>query len=458
MHGLSGHTLQRPTLSGNGRHVTNSYLMGNFSSDSGVGLLSGVILAGLAIFGAVLALWLRKTLTDLVTRQTDSLPHYLQKSLLDLTERMTRVSGETREALAQGLSKSFLETQERIDRALAQGRQELQGGLSLTTKALETKFQSLEQQVGLRLEAIGKSVEAKLNENLKEGFKHFEKVQQHLSQAELKLQSLNTVGQSISDLNNLLKLPHLRGGFGEATLERILADFLPTGSYETQYAITPDSTERVDAIVRLPQQILPIDSKFPREQVLPLFETGNPAELESARKVLADVIKGQAKSIADKYIRPEHGTTDMAFLFLPSETLYFEVTRNGKLFEDMCKLKVYPVSPNTLVIGLRTVVMAQEYYDMARGVEKTIEDVKKAKRHFEHFGRKFEDVGRGLKKAQDAFDTAHFHLGRYETSVSRLTGDALTEESAGTAGLPESAGPLAQLPLGQLPISPASAD
>src|SRR5690606_13551307 len=134
----------------------------------------------------------------------------------------------------------------------------------------------------------------------------------------------------------------------------------------------------------------PIDAKFPREQILPLFESNDPVQLEIGRKNLSDFIKSEAKSIRDKYIRPEHGTADMALLFLPSETLYFEVIRNGKLFEDMTKLKIYPVSPNTLAMGLHSVSVAQEYYDMAKGVEKTIEDVKKARKHFENFEKKFD--------------------------------------------------------------------
>jgi DNA recombination protein RmuC len=346
----------------------------------------------------------------------------LSRPLMDLSERISKSGTETREALQERLTKGAQENTERLEQALARNRSELQNGLHLTTQALETKFQTLEKQVSERLSQIGSSVEAKLNENLKEGFKHFEKVQQHLAAAELKLASLNTVGQSISDLNSLLKLPHLRGGFGEATLERLLADFLPPGSFDTQVQIVPNSTERVDAVVKFARQILPIDSKFPREQVLPLFESQDPELLEQARKTLAEVIKQQAKSIADKYIHPEHGTTDMALIFLPSETLYFEITRNGKLFEDLNKLKVYPVSPNTLAVGLRSVAMAQEYYDMARGVEKTIEDIGKARKHFEHFDKKFEEVGKGLQKAQEAFLTAHTHLGRYENSVFRLVG------------------------------------
>ncbi len=290
--------------------------------------------------------------------------------------------------LTDRLTKSFLDTQERLERSLTQNRTELQSGLTQSTGALETKFHSLEHQMNMRLA------------------------------------SLNTVGQSISDLNNLLKLPHLRGGFGEASLERLLSDFLPYGSYELQYTVVPGSAERVDAVVKLPKQLLPIDSKFPREQVLPLFESQDPHALEGARRALSDAIRVQAKSIAQKYIRPDHGTSDMALLYLPSETLYFEVIRNIELFEGLSKLKVFPVSPNTLAIALRSISIAQEYYEMAKGVEKTVEDVKKAQRHFEHFERKFEDIGKGLRKAQEAFETATTHLGHYESSVVRLTGEA----------------------------------
>ena len=400
----------------------------------------------------VMGVVLLAVLLAMLLGMRNTLKATVQRSLGELREGLLQqgMSAELRHT--ERLGKHFLDAQERQERALAQGRAEMQNGLLKTTQALEIKFQSLETQVGLRLETIGKSVETKLNENLKEGFKHFEKVQQHLQAAELKLASLNTVSQSISDLNSLLKLPHLRGGFGEATLERLLADFLPAGSFELQYCVVPGTTERVDAIVRMAKQVLPIDSKFPREQVLPLFESSDPVSQEQARKTLSDWIKVQARSIAQKYIRPDHGTTDLALLFLPSETLYLEVVRNGKLFEEISKLKVYPVSPNTLSIGLRSVTMAQEYYDMARGVEKTIEDVKKARRHFEHFERKFEDIGKGLRKAQDAFEVAHTHLGHYETSVYRLTGDLGTP--SGT-DLPEVPSDRITVPQAQLPLEPS---
>lgn len=377
-----------------------------------------------AIFLALFGVWLGRQLRQLRAELPELIQNQMRGSVLDLLERTTRLTTELRDGMNQQLSRNFLESQERIERALGANRQEMQSGLLKTTQALETRFQSLELQVSTRLETIGRGVEARLSENLKEGFRHFEKVQQHLQAAEQKLASLNAIGQSISDLNQLLKLPHLRGGFGEATLERLLADFLPAGSFELQFQISPGSTERVDAVVRLARQLLPIDSKFPREQVLPLFDSSEPGALETARRALSDFTREQARQIAEKYIRPDQGTTEMALLFLPSETLYFEVIRNGKLFEQLARLKVFPVSPNTLAISLQSIAIAREYYEMARGVERTIEDVRKARRHFEHFERKFEDVGKGLKKAQEAYETAHTHLGRYESSVYRLMGDA----------------------------------
>jgi DNA recombination protein RmuC len=249
---------------------------------------------------------------------------------------------------------------------------------------------------------------------------HFEQVQNQLKSTELKLQELGSVGQSISDLNSLLKLPHLRGGFGEAALERILADFLPAGSYDLQHVVVPGSTERVDAVVRLHRQLLPIDSKFPREQVLPLFDSKDPGALERARKALSEFVRGQARQIAQKYIRPDCGTTEMAMLFLPSETLYFEVIRDTRLFESLAALKVFPVSPNTLAITLHSISMAQEYYTMARGVEKTIADISRARKHFENLMGRMDEVGAALKKAQDSFDTARTHVSRYSSSVNGL--------------------------------------
>lgn len=326
-----------------------------------------------------------------------------------------------------------------LGEALGSSRKELQQGLLQMGTSLETKVGAIDQRLENRLKEMNQGVQSRLDENVKEGFKHFEKVQQSLRQAELQLQSLSQVGQSITELNSLLKLPHLRGGFGEATLERILSDNLPADAFEMQYLITPGSTERVDAVIKCPQFLLPIDSKFPREQILPLFETDDPVKLEGARKTLFEMVRILARSIREKYVKPEHGTSDLALLFVPSETLYFELIRHGKIAEELSKNKVFAVSPNTLGVTVHAISIARSYYDMAKGVEKTLAEMGKTRQHLTNFERKFEDVGTALNKAQNAFGTAGTHLSRYKSGVSRLIGEA-SPESAGESAPPLTAG------------------
>ena len=388
-------------------------------------LLGVVCNLGLAIYLILTVRGLRdqralvEELAQAFADQQAYLSGLLERSTADTAERIARSSGNLRQEIADRLANEFLHIQERIDAQLTRGRKESRYVLAQTTQTLEDKFQRLEANVDARLMAIGDNVQAKLNENMQEGFKHFEKVQEHLKAAEMQLQTVGVVGASINELNQLLKLPHLRGGFGETTLERLLRDFLPQHLFELQSSL--DGVGRVDVLVKFPKASLPIDSKFPREQVLNLFESTDPKKLTEARKILGKVLRLEAKRIS-KYIRPDLGTMDMAVMFLPSEILYFEAIRDQTLWADLVKLQVFPVSPNTLAIMLRGIAVAHDYYEMAASVEKTIENLQKAQRHFAHFEKHFEALGRGLETAREAYQIANTHLNRYSGSVVRLAG------------------------------------
>lgn len=373
---------------------------------------------------------------------------------LELGDRLQAGLKESRAELAQGLTqlsgtlqKKFEELAESQSQSASRARGELAQSLEASTKSLQARFEGLEKttaqslenirgKVDERLQAISDQVQAKLEKNIQEGFAHFKAVQEHLKAAEEQLRNVGVVGDSINQLNSLLKLPHLRGKFGEAELSRLLADFLPAASFEEQVAIVPGSREAVDAVVKFPKFRLPIDSKFNREAILPLFETNDPAQLAIARTQLATAIKTQARSIAEKYIHPEHGTTDIALMFLPSETIYFEVIRDGELLGAIHKLKVFPVSPNTLAIALRSIEMSMTQYEYAQGVQKTLEQIRQAQKHFGNFEKKFEEVGKGLQKAQDAYQTATSHLTRFSNRVVSLTGETMPEPGAEAELLP----------------------
>ena len=365
----------------------------------------------------------------------------------DIAKRLEQTKGDLRQEVTDRLASGFNEIHSSLEDHLANGRREQSEGLAQaraelttslasTTAQLKTEFDGLNQRTEQKLEAIrgqvdrklleiGGQVQEKLNENLKEGFAQFEKVQQHLRAAEEQLRQVGTIGNSIHDLNNLLKLPHLRGKFGEASLERLLADFLPAHMYELQASPAADRS-RADALIHFPDRKLPIDAKFPREQVLALFESSDEEQIGEAREQLGRVLKTEAKRIA-AYIQPDHGTMDIALMYLPSETLYIEAIRNPEAAEALARLRVFPVSPNTLLMTIRTIALAHRWYEVAARFEETRKEIARANKSLEYFQTQFENLGKSLEKAQEAFGKASTHLKHYRGRVAALTGEEGTQ-------------------------------
>jgi len=359
-----------------------------------------------------------------------SLDEKLTQTRTDLAGRLQQAQGELSLGTADRLSEGFLNLNAALEQHLSAGRQEQANSLKLEISALTTQtkesMEAIRSDVGEKLAAITNTVQVKLDQNIKDGFAQFEKVQNHLNEAQEQLKNLGVIGASINDLNNLLKMPHLRGRFGEQGLERLLEDFLPRHMYDLQASPDGEGPGRADAVIKFPDRMLPIDAKFPREQVLALFETNDPQALDQARVEFERVMKEQAKRIAG-YIRPENGTTDMALMYLPSETLYMEAVLNAELSDWLNKRRVYPVSPNTLIVTLQSIQMVFKMYEYAKGHERATEELKKAQNAFGHFENRFDELGKSLSKAQDAFEVAKGHLTRYRNRVTGLTGEPSPE-------------------------------
>ncbi|MGB6675946.1 MAG: DNA recombination protein RmuC [Terriglobales bacterium] len=404
-------------------------------------------------FGTSSQLEALKELADQAEGMRQNLSAQFASATADTAMRLEQTKGaiglQVADRLGDGFSaiRSAVEKQMKAGRSeqsegLAQARTELTSSLALTTAQLKSEFDGLNQKTAQSLDSIRDRVDArllditdqvqqKLDQNIKEGFAQFEKVQQHLKAAEEQLREVGALGHSINDLNNLLKLPHLRGKFGEASLERLLSDFLPVHMFEMQ-AQLPEGGGRADAIIQFPDRRLPIDAKFPREAVLALFESNVEAEIEEARVALVRVMKAEAKRIK-AYIQPENGTTDIALMYLPSETLYMEVIRNRELADWLNLQHVFPVSPNSLLMTLQTIALVHKWYEVASRFEKSRLELSKAQKSFDYFQSQFENVGKSLSKAQEAFETAQKHLKTYRGKVTVLSGQEQLDLDAATA-------------------------
>ena len=420
-------------------------------------LLGGILILNVVLLWVTLRVFRSARFSSQVdeiaelAKQTESLHQSLSQrfstATADMAMRLEQTKGDLRQQVADRLEQGFSRIRCSVEEQLTTGRREQAEGLAgartelthslaLTTGQLKNEFESLNHQtaqsldsirdrVDQKLLAITDQVQQKLDQNIKEGFAQFEKVQQHLKAAEEQLREVGALGHSINDLNNLLKLPHLRGQFGEASLERLLSDFLPAHMFEMQSS-PGEGGGRADAIIQFPDRRLPIDAKFPREQVLALFESNDQAEIEQARHELVRVMKAEAKRIK-AYIQPENGTTEIALMYLPSETLYMEAIRNRELGDWLNQQHVFPVSPNTLLMTLQTIALVHKWYEVASRFEKSRLELAKAQKSFDYFQNQFENVGKSLSKAQEAFDKAQTHLKTYRGRVTVLSGQEQLE-------------------------------
>lgn len=171
------------------------------------------------------------------------------------------------------------------------------------------------------------------------------------------LGSLEEFGKDMKDLSTVLKSPKLRGGLGEQFLYDILSDTLPKDFYATQYKFKNGAL--CDAVIFSSNGIIPIDSKFSMENYKAMSDAENDKDRESFRKEFTKDVMKRIDEIASKYILPDEGTAEQAVMYVPSESIYYElITNNQKVIEYSNQKKVVLSSPNTITFLLKTILIA----------------------------------------------------------------------------------------------------
>ena len=165
------------------------------------------------------------------------------------------------------------------------------------------------------------------------------------------LGEMSEVGRGIKSLQEFLQSPKLRGGLGEQILKDMIGESFPKNAFHLQYSFK--SGVKVDAVLKTDAGLLCIDSKFPMENFTALVH----GEQGSKQAFAADV-KKHILDISRKYILPEEGTTDFALIYIPSETVYYEVVNTPELMKLAQTQRVYPVSPNTLYAHLQVLLLS----------------------------------------------------------------------------------------------------
>lgn len=169
---------------------------------------------------------------------------------------------------------------------------------------------------------------------------------------------MSEVGRGIRSLQEFLQSPKLRGGLGEEVLKEMIGQTFPKNAFHLQYSFK--SGVKVDAVLKTEAGLLCIDSKFPMENFNAMIKGETEGERVRAKKSFAGDVKKHIDDIAKKYILPEEGTMDFALMYIPSEAVYYEVVNIPELTNFARKLRVYPVSPNTLYAHLQVLLLSFE--------------------------------------------------------------------------------------------------
>jgi len=295
----------------------------------------------------------------------------------------------------------------------------------------DSSFLLLQQQIN----QIAQAVDSKLsesNKNLQEQFKHSSDIVRNVTEKLTRLDETNrqVVGfaDQLKSLQDILKNPKQRGILGEYYLETVLKNVLPPGSYQMQYGFS--NGEIVDAVVFVDKRIIPIDSKFSLENYNRLIVTNDPAEKKRLETAFVNDLKLRIDETS-KYVRPEEKTMDFAFMFIPSEAVYYDLLINkvGVITEDTNNLiyyagkkKVVVVSPTSFLAYLQTVLQGLRNQKISEQAASIIKEVERLNKHLFVYSEHFNRLGQHLDTTVSSFNKAKLEFGKVDKDVIKLTG------------------------------------
>lgn len=349
-------------------------------------IVFGVIVLGLAAVIAVLAVRAGE-------KRQQRLIHRLRKDAAQRDRALLRMA-ENMGGMSQQIDTLSGAMEERQDRL---------------RRTLDERMDQLNQSNERRLEQMRQTVSEKLDDRLGESFKV---VNSQLAGVHRGLGEMRELAMGVNDLTRLLGGVKTRGVWGEVQLRALLSQMFAPEQYVENAAIPEGSQTRVEFALRMPaadgESLLPIDSKFPREDYLRLIEAAEAGDQEKVRRcgaMLERAVLEQARLIHDKYIRPPQ-TTDFAVMFLPTESLYAEVARRDGLVQRMQeRWRVLAAGPATLCALLTSLQMGLRTLSLEQRSGEVLGMLAAMKQDFDQFDESIQRMRQRLTQAEAELNT-----------------------------------------------------
>jgi DNA recombination protein RmuC len=282
------------------------------------------------------------------------------------------------------------------------------------------------RMIDVRISESSKQMHESVRTQLSESSRLVREVTEGLTKLDETNRQVVTFADQLQNLQDILKNPKQRGVLGEYYLETVLKNVLPPGSYQMQYPFP--NGEIVDAAVFVKEKVIPIDSKFSLENYNRALEARTPEDRERFEKAFKQDTKLRIDETS-KYVRPENGTMDFAFMFIPSEGVYYDLlvnqvgalkTNTRDLIEYAFAKKVIIVSPTSFLAYLQTVLQglkSLQIEEQAGEIKKRVADLT---RHIEGYEIYYKKLGVALGTAVSHYNAGYKELGKIDKDMYRI--------------------------------------
>ena len=309
-----------------------------------------------------------------------------------------------------------------LQNQLAEMRQAMDSRLGEGTRNMSEFMNTQSDQARVLMSTISKQVGDQLIE-----------VVRGVTETKESTKQMLTIAEQLNNLEKVLKNQKQRGNLGEASLELVMSNILPPGAYAMQYEFPGGET--VDAIIRTKEGFIPVDAKFPLENYTRITD-----EKDDVRRVeYEEAFKRDLKKRIDetsKYVRPKDGTLPFAFMYIPAESIYYDLLNDGIGAVNTRNLldyaqndkKVIIVSPTTFAAYLQSVLYGFKAFKIEEQAKDIAKNVEALSRHLNAYQEYYNKLGNSLATTVNHWNAGSKELGKIDKDVLKITGTSANLE------------------------------
>ncbi|MBO4286267.1 MAG: DNA recombination protein RmuC [Bacilli bacterium] len=366
-----------------------------------------IILASIILVGLI-AFFIYEVAQHKKTKQ----PELDLKEIWEIQHKLNDLNDELKKDIELTVIKQMKEIAEHDNKTNELNNEKLERFQQNISESINKRFDSLNEQMTLKMGEINKKVDQQLEQGFKTTTESMSQVRERLKVIDEAQKNIESLSKDVVSLKNVLENNQNRGQYGEYQLSMVLHNVFgdTIGCYKEQYTIKNAKDEenkvRADAVVFMPEpnKMICIDSKFPFSSYARLFETNDEKEREELNKTFVSDVKKHITVIKNKYI-VDGKTAPQAIMFIPNDGIFAYIHQNCEsVVEYARQSEVILTSPSTLPAILVTINMVRIEAERAKNIKEITNQLVKLGKEFGMFSKEWESFSTQLGRASNSKD------------------------------------------------------